>query len=54
VDEPDANWVEWFSTKNPDCTVTERVFPLPWSFANVKRGLSEKKRQGAKAWQGKS
>jgi len=50
ADEPDAHGVGWFSTKNPDGTVTKRVFPLPRSFANVKRGFSEKKWQGAKAW----
>ena len=50
ADEPDAHGVEWFSTKNPDGTVTKRVFPLPRSFANVKRGFSEKKWQDAKAW----
>jgi len=36
ADEPDAHGVEWFSTTNPDGTVSERVFPLPRSFANVK------------------
>jgi len=50
ADEPDAHGVGWFSTKNPDGTVTERVFPLPRSFANIKRGFSEKKWQDAKGW----
>jgi len=38
--------VEWFSTTNLDGTVSERVFPLPRSFANVKRGFSERRWQG--------
>jgi len=42
--------VEWFWTKNPDGTVTERVLPLPRSSANVKREFSEKKWQDAKGW----
>jgi len=50
ADEPDAHGVEWFSTTNPDGTVSERVFPLPRSFANVKRGLSERRWQDAKGW----
>jgi len=49
ADEPDAHGVEWFSTKNPDGTVTQRHFPLPRSLANVKRESSEKKRQDAKS-----
>jgi len=43
ADEPDAHEVQWFSTENPDGTVTERVFSLLRSFANVKLGFSEKK-----------
>ena len=34
----------------PDGTVSERVFPLPRSFANVKRGFSEWRWQDAKGW----
>ena len=48
ADEPDAHGVEWFSTTNPDGTVSERVFPLPRSFANVKRGFCERRWQDAK------
>ena len=43
-----AHGVEWFSTTNPDGTVSERVFPLPRSFANVKRGFSGRRWQDAK------
>jgi len=50
ADEPDAHRVEWFSTTNPDGTVSERVFPLPRSFANVKRGFSGRRWQDAKGW----
>jgi len=50
ADEPDADGVEWLSTTNPDGTVIERVFPLPMSFANVKRGFSERRWQDAKGW----
>jgi len=46
----DAHGVEWFTTTNPDGTVSERKFPLPRSFANVKRGFSEQKRADAKDW----
>jgi len=48
--EPDAHEVEWFSTTNPDGSVSEGKFPLPRSFANVKRGFSEQKRADAKGW----
>ena len=48
--EPDDHGIEWFSTKNPDGSTTRRVFPLPRSFASVKRGFSEKKWQDTKAW----
>jgi len=44
ADEPDAHGVEWFSTTNPDGSISERKFPLPRSLANVKRGFSEQKR----------
>jgi hypothetical protein len=50
ADEPDAHGVEWFATRNPDGTVTQRHFPLPRSLANVKRESSEKKWQDAKRW----
>ena len=50
ADEPDAHGVEWFATRNPDGTVTQRRFPLPRSLANVKRESSEKKWQNAKSW----
>ena len=38
-----------FSTTNPDGSVSERKFPLPRSFANVKR-FSEQKWAEAKGW----
>jgi len=50
ADEPDAHGVEWFTTTNPDGSVSERKFPLPRSFANVKRGFTEQKRKDAKDW----
>jgi len=50
ADEPDAHGVEWFSTTNPDGSVSERKFPLPRSLANVKRGFSEQKWADAKGW----
>jgi len=50
ADEPDAHRVEWFSTTNPDGSVSERKFPLSPSLANVKRGFSEQKWADAKGW----
>jgi len=50
ADEPDVHGVEWFATRNPDGTVTQRHFPLPRSLANVKRESSEKKWQDTKSW----
>ena len=50
ADEPDAHGVEWFSTTNPDGSVSTRKFPLPRSLANVKRGFSEQKREDARDW----
>jgi len=50
ADGPDAHGVEWFSTTNPDGSVSERKFPLPRSLANVKRGISEQKREDASNW----
>ena len=44
--EPDAHGVEWFST-TPG-RHGQQVFPLPRSFANVKRGFSERSWQDAK------
>jgi len=43
ADEPDAHGVEWFSTTNPDGSVSEKKFPLPRSLANVKRGFVDVK-----------
>ena len=42
--------IEWFSTTNPDGSVSTRKFPLPRSLANVKRGFSEQKREDARGW----
>jgi len=53
TDEPDAHRVEWFSTTDPGGTVRERVFPLPRSLADVKRGFYEQKWAGSKSWTGK-
>jgi len=50
ADEPDAHEVEWFSTTNPDGSVSERKSPLPRSFANVKHGFSKQKRADAMGW----
>jgi len=50
ADEPDAHGVEWFSTTNPDGSVSTRKFPLPRSLANDKRGFSEQKRKDASNW----
>ena len=49
ADEPDAHGVEWFSTTNPDGSVSERKFPLPRSLA-IKRVFSKQKRAVAKGW----
>ena len=45
ADEPDAHWVEWLSTTDPDGKITKRDFPLPRSLANVKRGFSEQNQE---------
>jgi len=50
ADEPDAHGIEWFSTTNPDGSISARKFPLPRSLANVKRGFSERKREDANNW----
>jgi len=50
ADEPDAHGVEWFSTTNPDASVSERKFHLPRSLANAKRGFSEQKWAHPKGW----
>src|SRR5258705_4431941 len=42
--------VEWFSTRDQDGTVRERIFPLPRSLANVKRDFSERKGKESKGW----
>jgi len=48
ADEPDTHGVEWFFTTNPEGAISARNFPLPRSLANVKRGFSEQKREGAR------
>jgi len=50
ADEPDAHRVEWLATTDPDGKITKRVFPLPRSLANVKRGFSEQKWADSKNW----
>jgi len=49
ADEPGAHGVEWFSTTNPDGSVSERKISLPRSLANVKRGFEQKWAE-AKGW----
>ena len=44
------SWGRMVTTTNRDGSVSERKFPLPRSFAIVKRGFSEQKSADAKDW----